>query len=179
MLDQVNNKAEAMSDNDLGTILATFLKSQEKRDELLRAELAKVEDTATKSGRDASEALTIIRSLEGKIETAFDLFNQAARDGKTNWGNIYTAIGVVVVIMTAILSPIVASISANKAVVTMLASEQGDMKVVEAEMRMRQEWSNDILMLTNDYESRMNRVFTGQDGTIGHPNRGYTPLKGR
>lgn len=177
-MEQANqNKADVMSDTDLGQVLATFLKAQEKRDELLRDDIKRVNTIASEAFERSTEALTRIEGSDSKHETAFKLLNKAADSAKTNWGTVLMAIGVVSSLMYSILSPLKTDIGENNGVLQVLMDRQVQMQVDQAVMKTERNWSDDIHALTNDYENRMDRAWVNEGGIIAHPNSNYTPLQ--
>ncbi len=179
MPDTDSQKVVTMSEIDLTQALASFLKDQGKRDEVLRKEIAE----ATK---DASRALVEISNQGRQLEELFDLHNQASRDrvtnAKTNWGTILSGVAVASVLMTAILTPIAVSVTVNNDAIAAMEIIQTDSRIADADKharaQLRQAWAEDVLMLINDYEQRMGRAWIDDAKGIAFPNRTYTPLKG-
>lgn len=167
---------------ELNDIIGPFLERQEARDAEGRKELVQYRKEIALNSKDISRVISAVESLRKDIEALFKLHNdnvsERLKSGKEQWKTVLQGLGVAAVIMAAVLAPLSASIYANKLVIEVMYAEQNNMRVVEAEMRTRQAWAEDIMMLTNDYEQRMSRAWLDDSKGIAYPNRTYTPLKG-
>lgn len=158
-----------MAETELGTILATFLKSQEKRDAIFRADLEKVSNIASDAARRSSESLTRIEGVDGKIETAFELLNQSAQDRRTNWPTLFAGAIIIGGIMTSILLPLRSDISENRLELRDNHIETRSMIQGLREENREAMVERAIIIERHAQEQRMNRAWIDPSGRIAFP----------
>jgi len=170
-------KVSIMPDSDLGQILSTFLKSQEKRDQLLRDELSKVSETASQAAQRSAESITRIEGVDGKIETAFELLNQSAAARQTNWPTLFAGAVVLGGVMTSILLPIRTDITENRST---LDANHAETRAMVQSLREADEDARVARAVLNEHQvqtQRMNRAWIDGNGRIAFPAADYPQLK--
>jgi len=170
MTPNANKESVKMSDNDLGTILATFLKSQKERDAIFRDDLSRISRVASEAGERAAESLTRIEGVDGKIETAFDLLNQSAADKMTKWPTIFAGAVVLGSMVAFILIPIRTDIHTNRNELQTNHMETRSMIHALQDVDTKLQIAQAVIAERHMQEQRLNRAWVDPTGRIAYPN---------